>query len=336
MHELGGFATFFSRRGDRSRPSRVGRGRRAHAGRDVRDRGACGFATTASSNGCAPRPETRLSLINLLSDVAHPTQAVADVLTIADEFADGDVDAAGGPRGRLRRRRHQRDPFPGGRAASSGGQRHAWVRPPATSSSRAGREDPFARRRRRHVALSRRRRRRGARAPTWSTPTRGSPWASRTRPRVGARTSRPFRVDDGADGAAEDAAPSCCTACRRTAATRSPTRCSTAHSRACGARCSTAVPRWWACFVGSKRRSHDQDATTTPHRRADRSRRRSRRPPRSSRGCRTRGSPRPRRPSPVTSRSSAPSRCATNTARGGSWWRRRRSSRPRRWTTYDA
>ena len=32
-----------------------------------------------------------MSLINLLSDAAHPTQAVADVLTIADQFAKGDV-----------------------------------------------------------------------------------------------------------------------------------------------------------------------------------------------------------------------------------------------------
>jgi ornithine carbamoyltransferase len=32
-----------------------------------------------------------MSLINLLSDVAHPTQAVADVLTIAEHFAHGDV-----------------------------------------------------------------------------------------------------------------------------------------------------------------------------------------------------------------------------------------------------
>src|SRR5664279_2128089 len=33
----------------------------------------------------------RMSLINLLSGAAHPTQAVADVLTIADQFAKGDV-----------------------------------------------------------------------------------------------------------------------------------------------------------------------------------------------------------------------------------------------------
>lgn len=37
-----------------------------------------------------------LSLVNLLSDVAHPTQAVADVLTMADEFGNGDVASLAG------------------------------------------------------------------------------------------------------------------------------------------------------------------------------------------------------------------------------------------------
>ncbi len=37
-----------------------------------------------------------MSLINLLSDAAHPTQAIADVLTIADQFADGDVHGLAG------------------------------------------------------------------------------------------------------------------------------------------------------------------------------------------------------------------------------------------------
>jgi ornithine carbamoyltransferase len=37
-----------------------------------------------------------MSLINLLSDVAHPTQAVADVLTIAERFAGGDTSKLAG------------------------------------------------------------------------------------------------------------------------------------------------------------------------------------------------------------------------------------------------
>jgi len=35
--------------------------------------------------------QNRMSLINLLSDKAHPTQAVADVLTLAEHFGGGDV-----------------------------------------------------------------------------------------------------------------------------------------------------------------------------------------------------------------------------------------------------
>jgi ornithine carbamoyltransferase len=37
-----------------------------------------------------------LSLINLLSNAAHPTQAIADVLTIAEHFAKGDVEGLKG------------------------------------------------------------------------------------------------------------------------------------------------------------------------------------------------------------------------------------------------
>ncbi len=40
----------------------------------------------------------RLALVNLLSDAAHPTQAVADVLTIAEAHAGGDVRALAGLR----------------------------------------------------------------------------------------------------------------------------------------------------------------------------------------------------------------------------------------------
>ena len=38
----------------------------------------------------------QMSLINLLSDVAHPTQAVADVLTLAEHYADGHVKGLAG------------------------------------------------------------------------------------------------------------------------------------------------------------------------------------------------------------------------------------------------
>ena len=42
--------------------------------------------------------QEHLSLINLLSSDAHPTQAIADVLTLADEFSDGDVEGLKGLR----------------------------------------------------------------------------------------------------------------------------------------------------------------------------------------------------------------------------------------------
>ncbi len=42
--------------------------------------------------------EGRLALVNLLSDAAHPTQGVADVLTIAEAHAGGDVRALAGLR----------------------------------------------------------------------------------------------------------------------------------------------------------------------------------------------------------------------------------------------
>jgi ornithine carbamoyltransferase len=90
VHELGGFATFFS-------DDEIGLDRRESAedvGRTLNEMYAIAalrvrnhdvFARIARATG------DRMSLINLLSDVAHPTQAVADVLTIAEHFAGGDV-----------------------------------------------------------------------------------------------------------------------------------------------------------------------------------------------------------------------------------------------------
>jgi ornithine carbamoyltransferase len=95
VHELGGYATFF---GD----DEIGLDRRESA-EDVARTIAEMYAIAAlrirhHSVFARMREATngRLSLINLLSDVAHPTQAVADVLTIADEFAEGDVTALTG------------------------------------------------------------------------------------------------------------------------------------------------------------------------------------------------------------------------------------------------
>jgi ornithine carbamoyltransferase len=90
VHELGGYATFFSDEeiGLDSRESAEDVGRTlaetyAIAALRVRDHAVFHRIRAAT--------DERLALINLLSHVAHPTQAIADVLTIADEFADGDV-----------------------------------------------------------------------------------------------------------------------------------------------------------------------------------------------------------------------------------------------------
>ncbi len=90
VHELGGYTTFFNDEeiGLDSRESAEDVGRTiaemyAIAALRVRNHEVFHRMRAATSE--------RLSLINLLSNEAHPTQAVADVLTIADEFAKGDV-----------------------------------------------------------------------------------------------------------------------------------------------------------------------------------------------------------------------------------------------------
>ncbi len=90
VSELGGFATFFSDEeiGLDTRESAEDVGRtlaQMYAICAARIRHHEVFARVAAAT------QDRMSLINLLSDVAHPTQAVADVLTLAEHFAAGDV-----------------------------------------------------------------------------------------------------------------------------------------------------------------------------------------------------------------------------------------------------
>jgi ornithine carbamoyltransferase len=90
VHELGGYATFFSDEeiGLDSRESVEDIGRtlsQTYAIAALRVRNHDVFARIKDAT------DDRLALINLLSNSAHPTQAVADVLTIADEFTKGDV-----------------------------------------------------------------------------------------------------------------------------------------------------------------------------------------------------------------------------------------------------
>ncbi len=90
VHELGGYVTFFS-------DEEIGLDSRESA-EDVSRTLAQMYSVAAlrvRNHGVFERMRLatagRMSLINLLSNLAHPTQAVADVLTIADHFADGDV-----------------------------------------------------------------------------------------------------------------------------------------------------------------------------------------------------------------------------------------------------
>jgi ornithine carbamoyltransferase len=95
VHELGGYVTFFSDEeiGLDSRECAEDVGRTlaemyAIAGLRVRNHAIFERMRAATND--------RMSLINLLSGVAHPTQAIADVLTIADQFAKGDVHGLAG------------------------------------------------------------------------------------------------------------------------------------------------------------------------------------------------------------------------------------------------
>ena len=89
VHELGGFATFFS-------DDEIGLDTRECA-EDVGRTLAQMYAVAALRvrnhevfERVRVATDEQMSLVNLLSDVAHPTQAVADVLTIAEHFANGD------------------------------------------------------------------------------------------------------------------------------------------------------------------------------------------------------------------------------------------------------
>jgi ornithine carbamoyltransferase len=95
VHELGGYATFFS-------DDEIGLDRRESTedvGRTLAETYAIA-ALRVRNHDVFTRMKSvtsdRLALINLLSNAAHPTQAVADVLTIADEFSKGDVNGLAG------------------------------------------------------------------------------------------------------------------------------------------------------------------------------------------------------------------------------------------------
>ena len=174
VHELGGYATFFSddEIGLDSRECAEDVGRTlaemyAIAGLRVRNHAIFERMRAATND--------RMSLINLLSGVAHPTQAVADVLTIADQFAKGDVHGLAGLEVA-----YLGDATNVTRSLAVAllrlGVNVTVARAAATTSWPPG--DPRTRpaSRDRAHCVSRRRRTTPSPGPTWSTPTPGSPW----------------------------------------------------------------------------------------------------------------------------------------------------------------
>ena len=159
-------------------------------------------------------------VVNALTDEFHPCQLLADLLTIQEHRGE-----PGRPDRRLPRRRRQQH---GALAACSPAPPRA-----CTSGSAAPRATPRTRRslaRAAEIAAHDRRlgelraptRSRPSPAPTWSPPTPGCRWARRTRPSSGRRRSAPWPLDDDAARPGAPTTPSCCTACRPTAARRSP------------------------------------------------------------------------------------------------------------------
>ncbi len=169
-------------------------------------------------------------VVNGLTPLHHPCQAIADLLTMRERFGD-----LRGPAARLRRRRQQRRPLAGDprRAGRGRSRRRGARRLPARGGPRGEADRRPARRcRRRRRPLYRRLGQHGRRgggrnaaAPTSprssSTPTCSPP------PRSGRSSS---------------------TACRRTRAKRSPPRSSTASTPPSGTRPRTGCTRRRRCW----------------------------------------------------------------------------------------
>ena len=121
-------------------------------------------------------------VVNLLSDRAHPCQALADFLTLRELFGD-----ARRPAARVRRRRQQRRRVARLRRRALGRRAHRRVAAGLRARRPHRRAGPQPRRRHR---ARRRPVRSGRAAPTRSTPTCGRRWARRTETRGAARRVR--------------------------------------------------------------------------------------------------------------------------------------------------
>ena len=189
-------------------------------------------------------------VINALTDEFHPCQILADWLTVSEHKGDlagltvaylGDGANNMGHSYLL-----------GGATAGM----HVRIGAPAGHQPRAGDRRATRRRSRRAPAArcsSPTTRPRRSTAPTSSSPTPGSPWATRTRRTRGWRCSPTTRSRRGASRRPHPRR-SCCTACPPTAAWRSPPRCSTARAASSGTRPRTGCTPRRRCSSGCSNR----------------------------------------------------------------------------------
>ena len=156
------------------------------AGRLPRRHRRPGCSTTPCSSAW-PRSPT-VPVVNLLSDDAHPCQALADLLTMRQQLGDARR-AARSPGSATSTTSPGRWPSAAAHGGHGGPARlPAGLRPDRRRPRPAAR--PLGRR---AAVVTDRPARGGRRAPTPSTPTCGPRWARRTRPRPGAGPSRASR-----------------------------------------------------------------------------------------------------------------------------------------------
>ena len=214
VFELGGHAVVLSLAGQPDRARRADRGHRARARRLLPGHRAAHLRAGARR---AARARGAVPVINGLTDQHHPCQVATDLFTVREQFGriDGLRYAWIGDGNNMANSWIE--------AAGLFGLELALACPegfgpdPRLVDARATR----SRARPGSLTLTTRSARRGRAAPTSSRPTCGRRWARRTRPRAAHRVRRLLRRRRAA-GARRAATRSCCIACPRTAARRSP------------------------------------------------------------------------------------------------------------------